>query len=97
MINCENNAAELYAIYQAVTWIESNIVVENDVKVHIFSDSRYSIDCLTEQTQISKHDIIVRKTQQSMMSMRTQATLHWIPSHIEIQTEHGYRRINGTP
>ncbi len=61
--------------------------------IHIFSDSRYSIDCLAEQSQITSHQTLVEEIQQKANHMRSDIILHWIPSHIETHTVSGKQTI----
>ncbi len=93
--NCGNNAAELYAILQALYWTEHNIPLGERKTIHIFSDSRYSIDCLSEQSQITSHQTLVEEIQDKANHMQSEVILHWIPSHIELMTDSGKRTIIG--
>ncbi len=93
--NCGNNAAELYAILQALIWTEHNILLGERKTLHIFSDSRYSIDCLSEQSQITSHPSLVEEIQQKANNMQSEIILHWIPSHIDILTISGKLTIAG--
>jgi len=96
LANCENNTAELYAILQSIQWIHQNITTKDKKIMHIFSDSRYSIDVLTEQSQVTKNRRLVEQIQKLVSQMNSQLILHWIPSHIELTTQSGHkRRIQG--
>lgn len=93
--NCENNAAELYAIYDALTWTHQNIASRERKEIHIFTDSRYSIDAVAEHSQIKNHHQLVEHIHQEVTSMGSTLVLHWIPSHIELTTAYGKRQIDG--
>jgi len=93
--HCENNAAELYAILDALTWIHEHVQNTKHNKVHIFSDSRYSIDILSQQSQNSKHRRLIEQIHHASFLIGTDIVLHWIPSHIELFTQRGKRYIKG--
>ena len=95
LTNCENNTAELYAIHQSLEWARHNIKCNDRKVLHIFSDSRYSINCLTGQSQVTAHKTLVDEIQVMVNDMSSEVFLHWIPSHIEIQTSNGKRNIVG--
>jgi len=96
LINCENNTAELYAILQSIQWLKRHVPALNKKPIHVFSDSRYSIDVLTEQSQVTKNRRLVQQIQQLVIQMNSHLVLHWVPSHIELSTQSGQtRRITG--
>jgi ribonuclease HI len=51
--DCENNAAELYAILNALSNISRFIERQQKQPIHIFTDSRYCIDTLAQHSKIT--------------------------------------------
>jgi ribonuclease HI len=93
--NCENNAAELYAIFDALSNIRRFVVKQQKQAVHIFTDSRYCIDTLSLHTKINKHHRIINMIHNLCSSLSITVELHWIPSHIEVHTPREILNIYG--
>jgi ribonuclease HI len=93
--NCENNAAELYAIFDALNNIGRFVANQQRQTVHIFTDSRYCIDTLSLHTKINKHHRIINLIYNLCSSLGITIELHWIPSHIEVHTPRETLKIHG--
>jgi len=82
---CENNAAELFAIYKAVLWTNSLKTKQKVKTLHIFSDSRYSIDTLCCHTKSNCNHRLLNEIHNALESTSSKLILHWIPSHVEVK------------
>ncbi len=94
--NCENNFAELYAIYKTIKYLRCNYQDELSRNIHLFTDSRFSIDALTLKITSHKyHKIISKIIDEVSVQGFPNLILHWVPSHIEISSNGGKRSIAG--
>jgi ribonuclease HI len=85
--NCTNNVGELYAIFDALKWVNLNRhQLVSTKELHIFSDSRYSIDALCMHSRLNSHHNLVNRIHDSVALSSFEVIFHWIPSHIEINT-----------
>ncbi len=89
--NCENNFAELFAIYKSIKYIQSNIHKKLNRNIHIFTDSRYSIEALTMATRPKNNHLLINQIINEVSTKNAPTlVLHWIPSHVSY-TENGIR------
>ena len=94
--HCENNFAELYAIYKSLKYVQSNIQILKRKEIHIFTDSRFSIDVLTLTTQSHTYNRIINQIFDEMSTKSSPSLiLHWVPSHISILENGKQRTIEG--
>jgi ribonuclease HI len=93
--DCENNAAELYAIFDALSNISRFIERQQKQPIHIFTDSRYCIDTLAQHTKITKHHRIINLIHNICNNLNIVIVLHWIPSHIEVSSHNEVLKIHG--
>ena len=92
--------AELEAIHNALEWIvdNSDTVLGVGQAVRVYTDSQYSRNVLLSPKPPSRNFYLI----ESILSigarlkydLRTNVSIHWIPSHIEM-TAFGWRPIQG--
>ena len=95
LTNCEAPSAELYAIYHAMEYVKCELHPPAKANVHLFTDSRHSLDSIAEHSQISRDHHIINKIQTSIKRMNIELILHWIPSHVETVVNGNILRIEG--
>ncbi len=94
LMNCSNNFAELYAIYSSINWIQKNWGIKINrkfhYKIHIFTDSKISIDSLCLRSKSSNNHRLLNMIINIVSKANSpKLILHWIPSHIEMKINNG--------
>ena len=82
--NCDNNFAEIYAIYKALSYFKVHCAkgLTLNRKIHVFTDSRNTIDMLTFVSSPHRYRRIIDIILHMISSFNSPIlTLHWIPSH----------------
>ncbi len=94
--NCENNFAELYAIYKSLKYIQRTFKRKMKNEIHIFTDSRYSIDVLTMATHGKQHVSLINRIIAELSTRNSpKLVMHWIPSHVSFISNKGKEYIEG--
>jgi ribonuclease HI len=74
-----NNIAELTAILRAAELLEGR-----DEPVHIYTDSRYSIDMLTKGWRAKKNGELIAETKDALARL-SEVHFHYVPGHAGIE------------
>ena len=83
--NCDNNFAEIYAIYKALSYFKVHCAkgLTLNRRIHVFTDSQNTIDMLTFVSSPHRYSRIIDRILDMISSINSPIlTLHWIPSHI---------------
>ena len=83
--NCDNNFAEIYAIYKALSYFKAHYAkgLKLSRKIHVFTDSQNTIDMLTFFSSPHRYSRIIDRILDMISTNNSPTlTLHWIPSHI---------------